>query len=337
VEEEMKIKKILLIALVVLGSIVILFGIVVFLSRPDYGTMKEPFHPFRSQEAKDRFLSYYDSRAKSWPVASDSVMVETSYGKTFVRITGPQNMQPLVLLHGDTENSLSWIPQIESLAKNYRIFAVDHIFDNGRSVYSRPLKNSNDFINWLNELFDQLDLKNNINLLGFSYGGWQASMYALSYPNRLNKVVLIAPASTVLSPRMGYLIRAMVPYFIPNRFFIYQQVKWERSGLLEKGEAGRVIIDQMVEELVLAKQCFKQRGFVPPTVLKDGDWEKMKVPVLFLVGENEVLYSPQEAVKRLKKVAPGVKTVIIPDSSHDITHSQADLVNKQILHFFEGE
>jgi pimeloyl-ACP methyl ester carboxylesterase len=206
-----------------------------------------------------------------------------------------------------------------------------------RIIEYRPLKNSNDFINWLNELFDQLDLKNNINLLGFSYGGWQASMYALSYPNRLNKVVLIAPASTVLSPRMGYLIRAMVPYFIPNRFFIYQQVKWERSGLLEKGEAGRVIIDQMVEELVLAKQCFKQRGFVPPTVLKDGDWEKMKVPVLFLVGENEVLYSPQEAVKRLKKVAPGVKTVIIPDSSHDITHSQADLVNKQILHFFEGE
>lgn len=296
----------------------------------------EPYHPFKSQKAKEIYLAYNEKCAKKWPGDSENRMITTSFGKTFVRISGPKNAPPLVLLPGDSENSLSWIPQIESFSKHYKVIAIDHIYDNGLSVYSQPLEKSSDLIKWLDELFDGLGLEENINLIGFSYGGWQSCIYALSHPNRLNKVILISPASTVLPPRIGYLIPSIITHFIPTRFLIKNMVKWERKGLLKKGKLGQEIINQMIEELILANQCFKKRGFIIPTVLKDKDWEKLKkIPILYLIGEDEVIYSSKKVVKRLKKVAPWIQTAVIPNASHDITHSQTELVNKKILHFLQ--
>lgn len=298
----------------------------------------EPHHPFKSQKAKETYLAYNEKCAKKWPVKSKNRIITTSFGETFVRISGPKNAPPLVLLPGDTENSLSWIPQIKSLSEHYKVFAVDHIYDNGRSVYSRPLEKSSNLIEWLDELFNKLGLEKNINLIGFSYGGWQTGIYALAHPNRLNKVVFISPASTVMQPRIGYLILSIITHFIPTRFFIKNMVKWERKELLKKGEVGQAIIDQMIEELILANQCFKKRGFIIPTVLKDDDWKKLKkIPILYLIGKDEVLYSSHKVVKRLKKVAPWIQTVIVPNASHDITHSQAELVNKEILNFLQSK
>ena len=57
----------------------------------------ETYHPFKSQEAKEIYLAFYDEYAEQWPVASENMMVDTSFGQTFVRVSGPFDGQPLVL------------------------------------------------------------------------------------------------------------------------------------------------------------------------------------------------------------------------------------------------
>ena len=54
---------------------------------------------------------------------------------------------------------------------------------------------------------------------------------------------------------------------------------------------------------------------------------------LFLVGENEKIYSAQAAIQRLNEVAPEIEAVMIPDAGHDLTLVQADLVDTIILDF----
>lgn len=156
------------------------------------------YHPFRSEKAKEEYLKLYDTRAKKWPVISETRMVNTSYGQTFVRISGPADGKPLVLLPGAGGTSLHWGANIEALSASYKTYAVDSIYDFGRSISSRPLNNSEDLVKWLDELFNALELGEHINLMGLSYGGWLTSQYALRFPNRLCKVVLLAPAFTVL-------------------------------------------------------------------------------------------------------------------------------------------
>ena len=87
-----------------------------------------PYHPFRSAAAKAQYLRFYDMRAEKWPVNSKSRFVDTSFGQTFVRISGSDTAPILVLLHGGRSNSLQWLPNIEALSERYRVFAVDNIF-----------------------------------------------------------------------------------------------------------------------------------------------------------------------------------------------------------------
>ena len=298
--------------------------------------MKESYHPFRSKKAKETYLTYYDEYAKRWPIASEYKLVKTSFGQTFVRVSGPKDGPPLVLLPGDSENSLAWTPQIAALSVDYRTYALDHIFDNGRSIYTRPMKKPSDFVQWLDELFTALEL-DNINLMGFSYGGWQASLYALSFPQRLNKLILLAPAATVLSGRLEVLVRGMLYYFIPTHFIVQRYLYWYNADSVRKDETSREAIDNMVTEVLLSTKCFKRRRFVPPTVLTNKDWQNLKVPTLFLVGENEVTYSAQKAIRHLNKVAPKVKTVITPDAGHDLAIVKTEWVNNEVLKFLTNQ
>ncbi len=100
------------------------------MSAPDH-------HPFRSPAARARFLERYDRRAESWPVASEPAMIATSFGQTFVRVSGPAGAPPLVLLHGIGGSSLQWAANVAALSSGHRVFAVDHISDHGRSVSAR--------------------------------------------------------------------------------------------------------------------------------------------------------------------------------------------------------
>jgi pimeloyl-ACP methyl ester carboxylesterase len=70
-----------------------------------------------------------------------------------------------------------------------------------------------------------------------------------------------------------------------------------------------------------------------PTVVEDKEWRGFRVPCLFLVGENEKIYSAKAAVRRLNRVAPEVKAEIIPGAGHDLTIVQADLVVSKVLGF----
>jgi len=292
------------------------------------------YHPFRSAKAKEQYLALYDLRAKMWPIVSESRLAETSYGQTFIRISGSTAAEPLVLLPGAGCNSLMWAPNIEALSECYETYAVDNIYDNGRSVYTRSLKSPDDFVNWLDELFNILALGDNINLMGLSYGGWLASQYALRFPNHLAKMVLLAPAATVLPLQSEFVIRiflCLVPHRRFTRSFMYRLLEdWAH-----KDETSRRLVEDSADDMLMASRCFKPKAGVNPTVLEDKELQSIKVPTLYLVGENEKIYSAQKAVQRLNAIAPQIKTEIIPKAGHDLTFVQAEMVTRKVLEFLK--
>ena len=292
------------------------------------------YHPFRSPAAKDRYLKLYEMRAKMWPVDSQTRLSATSYGQTFVRMSGPDGAQPLVLLHGGGGNSLQWIPNIEALARSHRVYAVDNIYDYGRSVYTRNIKNPNDYVSWLNELFGALELDNQIKLMGLSYGGWLASQYALRHSDRLDKIVLLAPAGTVLPLRLEWIIRAVLT-FLPHRHFIKSFMHWLLEDFAQKDGYNRLVLEDEVDAAFVSMRCFKPIRLMNPTVLKDEELQSIKLPVLYLVGEHEKIYSARKAIQRLHNVAPQITAELIPGAGHDLSMVQADLVNTRVVEFLK--
>jgi pimeloyl-ACP methyl ester carboxylesterase len=99
----------------------------------------------------------------------------------------------------------------------------------------------------------------------------------------------------------------------------------------------RVAIDELVEHDLLARRCFKRKKFVRPRVLSDEEWRLLRVPTLFLVGDQEVTYSAHRAVERLAAVAPDVEAKVIPHADHHLTIVAPESLATAILMFLDDD
>ncbi|MFN8400133.1 MAG: alpha/beta hydrolase [Anaerolineales bacterium] len=294
-----------------------------------------PFHPFRSLQAQKEYHAFYMERSRAWPVKSETKLIETPSGQTFVRISGESTNLPLVLLPGSLATSLAWVPNIAALSSRHKTYALDSIYDFGLSVRRRKIKNREDIIAWLDEVLTVLIPTGTFNLMGLSYGGWVASQYALCHPERLHKLVLLAPAMTVLPVSLSLIFRALltrIPFAEFHRRFYY----WLLHDAVQGGSSGQAFVDEAVTDWKTAEKCFSPMPVIPATLLNDEAWQSFKIPVLFMVGENEKMYPAQKAVSRLNRVAPRIETEVIPRVGHDLTFTQAELVNGRILDFLEN-
>lgn len=202
-----------------------------------------------------------------------------------------------------------------------------------RAFASKPIRSLDDLLAWLNEFLDGLELAGGVNLAGMSYGGASAAQYALHFPERLNKVVLLAPAATVLRTSAEFWVRMMLLAIVRRRglpwFF-----RWIFADMARKDPQW---IDSVLEGLFIGMRSVQRHKAVMPPVLTDAEWGSLRPPALFLVGEHEVIYSAEKAVARLKRVAPKVQAEIIPGAGHDLTFAQAEVVNQRILEFLQEE
>jgi pimeloyl-ACP methyl ester carboxylesterase len=298
----------------------------------------QSFYPFRSEPAKAEYEAFCQDRAKAWPVASETMLLDTASGQTFVRASGRITDPPLVLLPGARSGSLMWIHHIAALSAHFRTYALDVMDDVGLSVSRRGISKPEDYVNWLDEVFTVLVPEGPLSLMGISYGGWLAGQYALRFPSRVGKVVLLAPACTVLRTSFALVLRILL-LSIPVPGFggrIHRTFHWLFRDAVRSGGASRAQVEQAIADLQMADRLFALPRPPWPNVISDKAWQGFHVPCLFLVGEHEKIYSAQAAVRRLSRVAPQVKAEIIPGAGHDLTMVQADLVARKVLAFLGG-
>ncbi len=291
------------------------------------------FHPFRTAQARTTFLAHERALAKAWPVPPEERLVKTSFGSTFMRVSGPSEAPPLVLLPGGGSTSLVWKANVAALSSAWRVYALDNIYDVGQSISTREIRTGADFAAWLDELFDALDLGSSVRIAGYSYGGFVASQYALAHPERTARLVLLAPAGTVM-PIPGPTLTRMVLSLIPARPFVSHVMYWIWDDLARSGDAGRSLVEERVEFVQLSYDSFKFKPGVPPDVLSDAQLANLG-PTLFLIGAHEKICDPNAAIARLQQVAPKVQTGLIAETGHDLMFTHADLVNQRVLEFLK--
>ena len=295
----------------------------------------ETFHPFRSEKEKQRYMKFYQKREQEWPVQNETKMIETSYGKTFVRISGLNNSEPLILMHGACDNSISWIENIVDLSERYIVYAIDDIYGNTMSISTCKITSIDDYMKWFDELFEGIGINRKVNMVGMSLGGWQIANYALHNPQLVNKIVVIAPPNFVIPCSMKFGLRSMLA-LLPSKFFTKSLVYWIFKDLVESGQGNeKSKVDFFVECLYLGLRCFKLRPLVPTKVFTREQLLSFKMPVLFMIGENDKSYCATEAVEQLNKIAPNIRTEIVRNAGHDLIIVQAENFYKLLNDFLE--
>ncbi|WP_159842030.1 4,5:9,10-diseco-3-hydroxy-5,9,17-trioxoandrosta-1(10),2-diene-4-oate hydrolase [Nocardia sp. CY41] len=109
---------------------------------------------------------------------------------------GVGNGPTIVLLHGGGPGASSWsnfARNIPVLAEHFHVLAVDQP-GYGRS--DKPTEHPQYFVHSasaLKDLLDHLEITSRVHLLGNSLGGGAAVRFALDYPERAGKLILMGP------------------------------------------------------------------------------------------------------------------------------------------------
>ena len=98
------------------------------------------------------------------------------------------NGKPLILLHGNSESTEYFCHQIDYFSKDYRVIAID-TRGHGKSPRGGGPFTISRFADDLNDFMERLGLAR-AHILGFSDGGNTALVFALRYPQRVDRLIL---------------------------------------------------------------------------------------------------------------------------------------------------
>ena len=97
--------------------------------------------------------------------------------------------EPIILIHGVGMNADSWGPQIEALAREYRVIALD-LLGHGGSAPPPAGAALSDYVSQVRRLLDDLAIPA-ANVVGHSLGGLVAIGLTLDYPQRIKRLAVL--------------------------------------------------------------------------------------------------------------------------------------------------
>jgi len=117
------------------------------------------------------------------------------------------NGQPLIILHGLFGSSDNWMAVAPKLAEHFRVFVID-LRNHGQSPHSAEM----DYALMAGDVAEFLDVNNfaDAALMGHSLGGKVAMQFALSYPNRVTKLIVSDMVPRVYEPSHAKIISALL-------------------------------------------------------------------------------------------------------------------------------
>jgi pimeloyl-ACP methyl ester carboxylesterase len=214
--------------------------------------------------------------------------------------------RPLLILHGGG-GAGGWLPFMTDLTVRREVIVPEHP---GYGASDTPdwLDNVADLARFYLDFLDQLDLSD-VDLVGFSIGGWIAAELAVRNTRRLASLTLVAAAGIhvpgiqqidtfLLTDEQ--LVRAM--FHDPDR----------ATAMLER------LTDPALEDVVLknrtttAKLSWQPRGYDPHLA----KWlRRIDVPTLLVWGANDRIF-PKDYAFAYQRLIPGSRVEIIADCGH---------------------
>lgn len=289
--------------------------------------MKKKLPIFATPDGRAKYMAAYEAMFTLWKVPYDSIDVQTGYGSTRINVSGPGDGHPLVLLHGAGLSSTAWFANITELSVKHRVYAVDVIGDAGRSIAECLMEKRLDYAEWLREVFDGLNIEKSY-LLGHSYGGWLTLNMALVYPDRLKRIVLLAPAASIYP--MNFLTKLGLHLTVFK--FLRPSARSMFKMIASKGAVFEETFIHLME--MVTRYCVSAIMF--PTMYTDEELRQIELPALLLIGAGEKIYNPKKALERAARLIPNLTAEIIPNVGHTLNMEQPEIINSRILDFLSS-
>lgn len=252
-----------------------------------------------------------------------------------LRDEGPRDAPAVVLLHGIGSSLHTFDPWAETLSARYRVIRFD--LPGAGLSGPDPSRDYSDerMVAVLLAVLDRLDVAR-ATVAGNSIGGRLAWRFAAAHPDRVERLILIAPDGYA-SPGFDYGKPPAVPVVLEAmRFFL---PKWALRPNLEAAYADPSRLSEAVMEryhaLLLApgnRQAMldrmRQTVLVPPAPFL----QRITVPVLLLWGEKDAMIPVTNAQDYLGALSDA-RLVVLPGVGHVPQEEAPDASLAPVLDF----
>lgn len=257
-----------------------------------------------------------------YPVPYDSIMVHTPLARTHVLVSGPENAPPLLLIHGAGMNALAWINQVGPLSRRFRVHAIDIPGQSGLSDPVRLPMTGSGVADWMAALCDGLGL-DTVSVCGGSLGGWVALKFASAYPNRVDKLVLVAPGGVVNVNWTKFV--GLLPAVFTRRTDSFRRFVQMMSV--------REIADDVLDFLVRMIMNAPVTKAVVPLALDEDVLRHVGAPMLVMLADHDEIFPLRPLEERAKQCWPSARIVTIEDCGHMIPHDRPDVFLREVTQF----
>lgn len=265
-------------------------------------------HAFKSQEDKKKILRAYDTFLKEWNMPYKEIYTDTRYGKTCMITCGDEKNPPLILLHGTGMNSVMWLKDMKEFAKEYRVYAIDIVGEPGRSDERQLPLRGTFYAEWLNEVMKAQNISKAI-LIGISLGAWLAVKFAVNYPEKAEKLILISPSG--IGPQRKAFIFTALGYGLLGEKGI--------EKLYCKVNGNRPLPAGILQYQMLIRKSFQYRRETIP-LFSDEELGKLTMPIVLFAGVKDIMLHSEKTAKRLKELLPHAAINILPEEGHSIVN-----------------
>ncbi|MBF8149711.1 alpha/beta hydrolase [Winogradskyella sp. F6397] len=252
----------------------------------------------------------------------------------------------LLFVHGLSSNSDAWSKNIEALKKDYTCIALD-LPGYGKSSKPKADYTPSFFADVLHRFIEKLQLKNII-LIGHSMGGQASIKFATTYPDRIEKLILVAPAG--LEQFNATNATLMKAYFTPTTVANTPDAQIEKNYALNFHKTPDDV-SKMVKDRKRIKEAsdFEAHcqaivnsisGMLDEPVFED--LNTISLPTLVLFGDKDQLIpnrymNPQLSIEDVGKIASdhikSVKVEFIKNAGHFVQYEKPTEVNALIEQF----
>ena len=271
-------------------------------------------------------------RAVWWRPRYSGAMATTIYCETAG--SGP----PLVFIHAGVADSRQWNNEFRDFSANFCVIRYD-MRGYGKS---EPLAGKFTHLQDLVDVLDRLDINEPAILVGCSMGGSTALDCALEYPDRVRALVLVDSAPSGLE----------VDLPVPPKFALAQEAA--QAGDLARvaeietqiwfdGDRATEQVDQAMRELALAmnskalEHALKELGECGPNTSSPAveRLHELKLPVLAIIGENDIPYM-HAAVDVLATKVANFQKVEIKNAAHLPNMDQPKVFRQALMAFVQS-
>ena len=248
---------------------------------------------------------------------------------------------PVVLIHSDVADSRLWSAQVEALAPSHFVVTYDRPGFGRTPLPAGPFSQVED----LRGLFDRLGL-GSASLVGCSGGGSVALDFALTFPGRVDRLVLVAAglAGWDWSAEMQAVGEKETRLFDAgdDEGAAEGQVRTWADGRRQPEEVSPDVREYTREAVLRSYAHYRtalEQGEPGPAVRLDppaperlGD---VRAPTLVVVGEADV-EDMHRIADRLAGGIPGARKEVVVGAAHMLPLEQPDELNRLLLEFLDA-